>query len=286
MVFQTLLLGAARSYLAGAARGWSAVSAVGYGAVGDFNLAKITQGDAKAEIELTDLVALERELRTVAPDLYNKFKRDARRIGTPARNDVRKAFLAAGASGPLGPRKVNPRKPWATARAIQNRTYDGFNTKNGDNGRLSWTLNYSSITKNQGIDVNYKNRNANKDLTRLKTGSDGQLSIVRVRVRKAPLIIADMAGRKRTAMYSQGKGTTRPYQIDLFGRGVVTRTHRINRDNSDLFVENLQRAKGAGSTKASRYAWPAFEAHQPTFRANVDKLLQEAVVAINRRLES
>lgn len=286
MVFQTLLLGLGRSYLAGAATGWRSVAAFGYSQVGDFNLAKITRGDTKAEIELTDLVALERELRTVAPDLYNKFKRDARRIGTPARDSVRKAFLNVGASGPLGPRKVNPSKPWATAKAIQGRTYDGFNTKNGDNGRLSWTLNYNMISKNQGIDVNYKNRNANKDLSKLKTGQDGQLSIVRVRVRRAPLILADMAGRKRTAMYSQGKGRTRPYEIDLFGRGIVTRTHIINRDNSDTFVDNLMRAKNSLSTKASRYAWPAFEKHQPAFRADVDKLLQEAVVAINRRLES
>jgi hypothetical protein len=254
-----------------------------YSDIGSFSLARVTQGDVKASLEMTDLVALERTLREVAPDLFNQFKKDARKIGVPARNDVRKAFARAGAGGPLGRRKVNPAKPWATARAISNRRYDGFNTINGDSGRLSWTLNYNNIFKAQGIDVNYKSRNASRELSKLKTGQDGQIGLVRVRVRKAPLIIADMAGRGNS-MYSEGRGRTREYQINAFGRGVITRTHRINRENSDTFVENLQRARGSGSTKASRYAYPAFEKHQPTFRNNFDKLLQDVVSATNRRL--
>ena len=285
MVFGALAGLTGRSYAAGALRGWTSVKASSYVDIGSFKLARVFGGDSKAEIEMTDLAALEKVLREVAPDLFNKLKRDARKLGTPARNDVRKAFAAVGAGGPLGPRKVNPTKPWATARAIQGRRYDGFNTINGDKGRLSWTLNYSNIFKNQGIDVNYKSRNANRELSKLKTGKDGQLSVVRVRVKKAPLIIADMAG-KGTAMYSQGRGRTRPYQINRFGRGVVTSPgHRINRDNSDTFVENLQRAKQSLSTKASRYAWPAFEAHQPKFRSNFDKLLQDVVNEVNRKFE-
>lgn len=273
-----------RSYAAGALRGWTSVKTSSYIDIGSFKLARVTGGDGKAELEMTDLAALERVLREVAPDLFNKLKRDARKLGTPARNDVRKAFAAVGAGGPLGPRKVDPTKSWATARAIQGRRYDGFNTVNGDKGRLSWTLNYSNIFKNQGIDVNYKSRNVNRELNNLRTGKDGQLSVVRVRIKKAPLIIADMAG-KGTAMYSQGKGRTNEYQINAFGRGVITRTHRINRANSDTFVENLQRAKQSLSTKASRYAWPAFEAHQPKFRSNFDKLLQDVVNEVNRKFE-
>lgn len=283
MVLAPLLLGAARAYAAGAARGWSATAAFSYGDIGSYSLARVTGGEVKAELEMTDLVALERTLRDVAPDLFNKFKRDARKVGVPARNDVRKAFAAVGAGGPLGKRKVNPSKPWATARAIQNRRYDGFNTINGDSGRLSWTLNFNSIYKAQGIDVNYRSKNPNRDLAKLRLGQDGQIGLVRVRVRKAPLIIADMAGRGNS-MYSEGRGRTREYQINAFGRGVITRTHRINRENSDKFVENLQRARSAGKTKPSRYAYPAFEKHQPEFRRNFDKLLQDVVAATNRKL--
>lgn len=272
-----------RAYAAGAARGWAATAAMSYGDIGNFSMARVVGGESKAELEMTDLVALERTLKEVAPDLFNKYKRDARKVGVPARNDVRKAFASVGSGGPLGKRKVNPSKPWATAKAIQNRRYDGFNTVNGDTGRLSWTLNFNSIYKNQGIDVNYRSKNPNADLSKLRLGQDGQIGLVRVRVRKAPLIIADMAGRGNS-MYSQGRGVTNEYQINAFGRGVITRTHTINRANSDNFVRNLQRAKQAGSTKASRYAYPAFIKHQPEFRRNFDKLLQDVVAATNRKL--
>jgi hypothetical protein len=266
----------------GAARGWSATSRLSYSDIGSFNLARVLSGDDKAELEMTDFAALESVLKEVAPDLFNKFKRDARKVGVPARNDVRKAFASAGSGGPLGPRKVNRTKPWATEKAIASRTYDGFNTVNGDKGRLSWTLNFNSIYKNAGIDVNYKSKNPNADLSRLRLGRDGQIGLVRVRVRKAPLIIADMAGRGNS-MYSQGKGRTGEYQINAFGRGIVTRTHVINRDNSDKFVENLARARN-GRDKPSRYAYPAFEKHQPTFRRNFTVILQDVVAATNRRL--
>lgn len=283
MVLANLFLGAARSYAAGAARGWGATAAFSYGDIGSFSLARVLGGDVKAEIEMTDLVALERTLQTVAPDLFNKFKRDARKVGVPARNSVRKAFADVGAAGPLGPRKVNRSKPWATEKRIARRTYDGFNTVNGDKGRLSWALNFNNIYKNQGIDVNYRSKNPNADLSKLRLGKDGQIGLVRVRVRKAPLIMVDMAGRGNS-MYSQGRGETMPYEINLFGRGIVSRTHRINRTNSENFVRNLQRAKQAGSTKASRYAYPAFIAHQPKFRSEFDKLLQDVVAATNRKL--
>ena len=282
MVLAPFLLGVARNYALGAARGWAATSRFSYSDIGNFNLARVISGDDKAELEMTDFAALERVLKEVAPDLFNKFKRDARKVGVPARNDVRKAFASAGARGPLGPRKLNRTKRWATERAIASRTYDGMNTINGDNGRLSWTLNFNNIYKSNGIDVNYKSKNPNADLSRLRLGQDGQIGLVRVRVRKAPLIMVDMAGRGQS-MYSQGRGRTRPYQINAFGRGIVTRTHVINRDNSDKFVENLARARG-GRDKPSRYAYPAFEKHQPTFRRNFTVILQDVVAATNRRL--
>jgi len=285
LVLPVLLGGIGRSYLAGAMAGWGGVSS--YGNVGNFNLASVSgTNSSKAEFELTDFAALERQLKLIAPDIYLKMKRDARKIGTPARNEVRDAFSKIGPGGPLGRRKVDPTKTWATQKAISGRVYDGFNTLNGDNGRLSWFNNYFQVNSNKGVDVNYKNRNANKDLARLKLGRDGQLSVVRVRVRKAPLILADMAGRGGRAMYSNGKMRTRDYQIDLFGRGIVTRSHRINTANSDTFVENLKKARSTGSSQPSRYAYPAFIKHQPKFRRNVEALINQVVIDLNRRMES
>jgi hypothetical protein len=283
LVLAPLFLSAARSYAAGAARGWGATAALGYADIGSYSLARVLGGETKAEIEMTDFVALEAILKDLGADIYNKFKRDARKVGIPARNDVRKAFQKVGPQGPLGPRKPNRNKKWATPERIARRTYDGFNTVNGDNGRLSWRLQFNTLNRASGIDVNYRTKNPNKDLSNLRLGRDGQIGVVRVRVRKAPFIIADMAGRGNS-MYSQGRGVTKPYQINLFGRGVITRTHTINRDNSNDFVDNLMRAKAKGSSTASRYAYPAFLGHQPTFRANFDKLLQDTVNQMNRKL--
>ena len=282
MVFAALLGGLGRSYMVGAATGFGKVSS--YGDVGSYDLARVlgTNGN-KGSIEMTDMAALERKLKEVAPDIFLKLKREARKIGIPARNEIRDAFSKVGPGGPLGPRKDNPKNSWSTPNANRRRYYDGFNTLNGDNGRLSWYNNYFSINTAAGIDVNYKNRNANRNLSKLKLGRDGELSIVRVRVKKAPLILADMAGRGRKSMYSQGRYETRPYQIDLFGRGIVTRTHKINGTNSNNFVQNLSKAKGKGSSRGSRYAYPAFIKHRPTHRKNVDKLINMVVLETNRR---
>jgi hypothetical protein len=268
--------------MVGAATGFGKVSS--YGDVGSYDLARVlgTNGN-KGSIEMTDMAALERKLKEVAPELFLKLKREARKIGVPARNDIRDAFSLVGPGGPLGPRKPNENNSWSTREANSRRYYDGFNTLNGDNGRLSWYNNYFSINTSAGVDVNYKNRNANRNLSNLKLGKDGELSIVRVRVKKAPLILADMAGRGGNSMYSQGRYQTRPYQIDLFGRGIVTRTHKINATNSKTFVQNLSKAKGRGSEKGSRYAYPAFIKHQPTHRKNVDKLINMVVLETNRR---
>lgn len=284
MVAQALLVGLARSYLAGAVSGWGKVSS--YADVGSFDLARVFGSGEKATIELTDLAALERKLRDVAPDLFTKMKQKARNVGVPARNEIRDAFSRVGPNGPFGPRKVNPSKPWATAERNARRFYDGFNTINGDNGRLSWPKNYFTINSNAAIDVNYKNRKASSDFSKLRNGMDATLSVVRVRVKKAPLILIDMAGRKKTAMYSAGKYRTRPYQIDLFGRGIVTRTHRINAQNSNDFVERLSKSKYRMSTKASRYAYPAFEKHSPKFVGGMEKIINEVVAETNRRLKA
>jgi hypothetical protein len=266
----------------GAATGFNKVSS--YGDVGSYDLARVlgTNGN-KGSIEMTDMAALERRLKEVAPEIFLKLKKEARKIGVPARNDIRDAFSKVGPGGPLGPRRINENNSWSTRKANSRRYYDGFNTVNGDNGRLSWYNNYFSINTSAGIDVNYKSRNANRNLSKLKLGQDGELSIVRVRVKKAPLILADMAGRGEKSMYSNGRYRTQPYQIDLFGRGIVTRTHKINATNSNTFLQKLSKAKGKGSSTGSRYAYPAFIKHQPTHRKNVDKLIDMVIYETNRR---
>lgn len=269
MVAAGILTGAFRTYLMSAAASYSAIAAQSRMGIASFNAATLMEGRDKPTLEVTNLLELERQLKQVAPKLFRDFKRDARKLGTPMRNDVRDAFSRIGPTGPFGWH----RRP--------GRTYDGFNTLNG---RLSWDKSYFEITRNSGIDVNYKSRNVNKQLYDLQTGKDGTISVVRIRVKKAALIMADMAGRGGRSMYSEGRGRTRPYQIDLFGRGLVVRTHAINRDNSDNFVEKLSQARANLSNKGSRYAYPAAIKHMPDYRRNVDKLLNQTIAQVNRSL--
>ena len=163
MVFQALLAGIGRQYLVGAARGFGAIAATSGGTLGNFNAAELLDGRSKPTVEITNLVALERQLREFGPKAFNDFKAKGRRIGTPARNAIREAFTKVGPAGPLG----YPRRP--------GRTYDGFHTQNG---RLAWAKSYSEVTRNTGIDVSYKSRNANRDVYNLKSGKDGALSVI------------------------------------------------------------------------------------------------------------
>ena len=265
MVFAGLLAGIGRQYLTSAMRTFSAINATAGGTLGNFNMALLDQNNS---VEITNLAALEAQLKEFGPKVFNDFKRDARKLGTPARNSVRKAFSDVGAGGPFGGFK----RP--------GRNYDGWLTT----GRVSWGSSYADVRSNKGIDVNYKSRTANRDAYNLKTGKDGNLSVVRIRVRKPALIIADMAGRKRTSMYNNNQFVTRPYKINLFGRGVVERTHRINARNSDRFVDRLRTSNARLKTGASRYAWPALEAHVPEYTRNVDTLLNRTISEVNRTL--
>ena len=260
-------MGIGRQYLVSAGRTFAAINATAGGSLGNFNLAQL---DPRNSVEITNLAALEAQLKEFGPKAFNTFKNDARKIGTPARDSVRKAFAGVGSMGPFGyPPNKRP-----------GRTFDGWLT----NGRVSWTSSFADVKNNKGIDVSYKSRSATKDVYNLKTGKDGTLSVIRIRVKKPALIIADMAGRKRTHMYNNGKFKTRTYSINLFGKGVVERTHRINAANSDRFVERLRNATGKLQTGASRYAWPAAEKHVPEYTRNVDALLNKTIAEINRTL--
>lgn len=267
MVFQVLLAGIGRQYLVGAVRGFGAIAATSGGTLGNFNAAELLSGRNNPTVEITNLVALERQLKEFGPKAFNDFKAKARRVGTPARNAVREGFSRIGSQGPLG----YPRRP--------GRTYDGFHT---ENGRLAWSKSYSEVTRNTGIDVNYKSRNLTKELYNLKTGKDGAISVLRIRVKKPALIMADMAGRGGKAMYSQGRYKTRKYKINLYGKGVVERDHRINAQNSIRFVDKLTEKS---QKRGSRYAYPALEKHIPEYTRDVDNLLTATIAEMNRSLK-
>lgn len=269
MVLALLLKGASASYLRGAFSGYSTVQghALANGqTAGDFRRLQVEMGkNLSASVQITDLQDLQKQLRQVAPELYYKFRRDIKRVGVPARDAVRKEFRSINLNGPLG------------APKRKGRTFDKFATS--EVGRLSW-YNSKVLSQNKAIDVNYKNRNARRDFQRIKTGVDGTLSIVRVRVMAPAYVVADMAGKSMSARTPDG-GLSKQYQIDLFGRGRVTRRHKVSKDNVDNWIRQLDTT---GDGKASRYAWPAMDDHAPKYRANTSKLLNETIAILNQRM--
>lgn len=264
------LLGPLRSvFVSNAVRGFSLAQRVNPN-IGNFNATQdLGFSNNKAVVELRNLKQLEKALREASPKMLRDFKRDARRLGDPAKKAIRKAFADAGQYGPLG-------APTRSGR-YYDRMYTSFL------GHLSWH-NARAYANRRGIDVNYKNRNENKALQNLKSSRDGTISIVRVVVRPPGYIVADMAGKSGRARKASGE-LSREYRINLFNKGIVTRRHRVNTDNTQNWIERLNAgAQGSGQTKPSRYAWPAAEEHLPKARRNASSLMNKTIYEINRML--
>lgn len=273
MSLLALLKGAGVNYLRGAAAGYSLVNgparANGQNP-GDFRQLQMRMAsNLSASVSISDFQDLERQLRAVAPELLREMRRNIKKVGVPARDAVRKEFRNINMSGPLGA----PKRP--------GRTFDKFATS--EVGRLSW-YNSKSLNQNDAIQVNYKNRNANRDFQRIKNGADGTLSILRVKVMAPAYILADMAGKTGSASKSTGT-LSRQYTINAFGKGRVTRQHRVNSDNVKKWIDTLN-TEGGGKGKASRFAWPAMEAHAPKYRADTSRILNTTIAILNQRIRS
>lgn len=215
-------------------------------------------------MKLTDYKGLVKDLNTIDPTLVKGMKAEFKTIAKPVADEIKSSIAKVNKSGPLGPRK-NPRLGGSRP---------GFD----NSGRLAWgrkaKLNGarpfpadSTLTQ---IAPRYKRRNAQ------------YRAIARVRTRSAGTGLADMAGR--SGRYVNSKARTRPYEINLFGKGIVTRTHRINGQGERL-IDNLNSgASGKLKSSASRYIWPAAEKATPKFQAEAKKVLEKNYDIINRRL--
>lgn len=273
-MFQALLGGLASSYMSGALLGFGRISAAARIAGGrqpDFQQLMAEVGrNGKMQVELADLKHLEKTMREVAPEMFGQFKRDARKVGKPAVNEMRRTF-----------RKINSRGPIWNKRNRGGRFYDSMYSSYVSN--ISW-YQTKFQTGAKGIDVNYKNRRAGADLSRLRSGSDGTIGIVRIRVKSPAYIMADITGRGKRR---QGTGSlSREYRIHAFGQTpYVTRRHRVNAENVQKWIGALNSGQGAAGS-ASRYAYPTMEKHAPKFAANVTTLLNGTIAELNRRMSA
>lgn len=273
MALSGIFAGLFTSYLRAAMSSYSSIGRMGATAgltIGDFNNVFVSHlKNGTAYVDIADLIALENALKEVGPEFLKKFRRDAAKLGNPARDEIQRTFREINTQGPLG------------APNRKNRRFDKFATS--EVGRLSW-YNSKIMSQNKAIDVNYKNRNSKKDQMKLASGQDAALSIVRVRVKAPAYIVADMAGKSMKARSVTGQ-LTRDYQINLFGKGIVTRRHRVNSDNVDNWIRELNsKADNKQQGQPSRYAWPTMVEFGPKHRENASRLLNETIFLINDKL--
>lgn len=232
----------------------------------DFNqLYNKAISDTKGGLEFKDLKNLEKVLKEVEPALYAKFKRDSKKLADPAKRAVQKAFTSVNRAGPLGPVKRPGRK------------YDKMAT---NLGRLSWA---SSRSKRSVIDANFKQPKAQPFGKGVLAG-DKTISLVRIRVRGASYIMADMAGKSNKARKRTGQ-LSREYQINLFGKMVVTRRHKVNADNVSNWIDRLNTSGSVLQGHPSRYAWPALERHAKDYQKNFSALVNDVIIETNRKLQ-
>ncbi len=276
MFLASILGSLTRSYTMSAASGWARVAGASGMAIGDYNaLKELGLQDSKAVVVLSDLKSLEKALNELGPEALKKFKKDARQLGTPARDELRRVFRSVGIHGPLG------------APKRRGRTYDKMST-NYNRAHLSYSRGVAMGTSSRGIDVNYKNRTEGKALRNLATAKDGTISIVRLLVKAPAYIVADMAGKSDNARKAIGS-FSREYQTDLFGRGVVTKRHIITPDRGkaiDNWLRVLdERAHNRRQGKASRYAWPTMTKYMSKHKTNASQLMNDVITMMNKRLE-
>lgn len=270
-----------QAFLSGGRSGWE--SARGYmgqaaaGNIGNFNdVRDLGLSDAKAVVELPDLVTMSRLLKELGPKAHSKFRNNARKLGRPAQTELRRTYGSIGIHGPLGA----PRRP--------GRNYDKMST-DYSNARLSFMAARIALNTAKGVDVNYKDRRSNKALQQLRASKDGTISIVRLVVRAPALIVADMAGKSKKARKAIGEPTA-PYKTRLFGREIVNRQdgHEITfrrRRAITIWLEALDRqSHNAKQKSASRYAWPTMVKYMPRHKEGASRLFNETIAEMNRLL--
>lgn len=278
----------ARSYAFGAAAGWNKIQSAARQRginIGTFSLLRdIDITDRKAVVELPNLKALEAILKETGPKALRDFKTNARQIGKPAQRALISVYKSVGVMGPLGAPKRIGRKYDKMA------TFNGGSLR-GDRGRLSYMGGFTAANTRNGVDINYKNRNEGKALSQLQAARDGTISIVRLIVKSAPLIVADMAGKSGAGRIGVGN-LVGDFKTNLFGRGVVQATDGMRRmtpareEARTKWLQALDRkAHNRRQSKASRYAWPTMNKYMGQHKVNVSNLMNRTIMELNKRME-
>jgi len=176
----------------------------------------------KTEIEFSNLRLLIKTIKEIDKRYIGEFYAKAKDIAKPVQAAIIKAIPSS--------------YPIRGMRAKSQR------------GRLAW-----NVGKRAKSVIIRTNRTVRRKSSFAK-GKINTYPIVQVVAQSPAVVLADMAGK--TNKYTNKKPRSRKHEINLFGRGVVERTYKINGQGLAL-IRALNGGKGVLSSSPSRWFWPS-----------------------------
>jgi hypothetical protein len=225
-------------------------------------------------IAFTDWRDLLREINKIEPQYARDMKRNFKKIASPMRTAISRAIP-----------KTHPTSG-VHVRGAKN--VSGFAPVVVP-GRLSWSAN----AQNGNIQPRHTTIRLTKARSFKKIGQYGQMSIVKVDVDNAAVVMADMAGRSKkwvnkrpmTRPYKYGGGGAQTGKYGSKAQLVTMRQHRINGQGMGM-IKALNRGKGALKGDASRWIWPTANKHLPNVRYQINDVIRQANKFINERMKT
>jgi len=223
-------------------------------------------GDSKdgviGYVAFTDYRDLIKELRKIDPSYATRLRRDFKRIAKPIQASVS---------------KVIPRRhPTSGVHVRGAKNVSGFKPIVVP-GRLSWSAN----AQNGNVQPKHVTVRLTKQRSFKKLGTLGKISIVRVEVDNAAVVMADMAGRSKA--YINKRPITREYPYSRSATG--SRRHRIRNQGIGM-INALNRGRNVQQAGASRWIWPTANQQLPMVQRQIDAAISDANRLINERMKT
>lgn len=203
----------------------------------------------KTEIEFSNLRLLIKTIKEIDKRYIGEFYAKAKEIAKPVQAAIIKAIPSS--------------YPVRGMRAKSQR------------GRLAW--NVGKRAKSVVI-------RTNRTVRRKSSFAQGKINtypIVQVVAQSPAVVLADMAGK--TNKYTNKKPRSRKHEINLFGRGVVERTYKMNGQGIAL-INALAGGKGVLSSKPSRWFWPSALKALPQASKAMQELISKLHAVANKEL--
>jgi hypothetical protein len=202
--------------------------------------------NAKAEIAITDLRKIIKELRKIDPTYVGDFYKQAKDIAKPVQAEIIKGIPASAPVSGMRPKSQRARLGWGIGKRAKS--------------------------------VVVKTQRTVKRSSSFAKGKSNQYSVAYVAAQSPGTVLADMAGRSRK--WVNKYPLSREHDINLFGRGtIVKRRYRMNNQGVAL-INALSASKGG----ASRFVWPSALKALPQAKKEVARLIGKANDVINSRL--